>query len=55
MNQLDQLDSLQKKKIIRWCVQRQELSGFCGRINKPEDTCYAFWVGASLKVLFLSF
>lgn len=26
--------------------------GFNGRCNKKADTCYAFWVGASLEVLF---
>ncbi|CAI0443091.1 unnamed protein product [Linum tenue] len=25
--------------------------GFQGRSNKPSDTCYAFWVGAVLKIL----
>lgn len=25
--------------------------GMCGRPNKPADTCYAFWVGASLSLL----
>ena len=25
--------------------------GFCGRPNKPGDTCYTFWVGATLKLL----
>jgi geranylgeranyl transferase type-1 subunit beta len=24
--------------------------GFAGRPNKPADTCYAWWVGASLQV-----
>lgn len=39
-----QLDGLR-----RWCIMRQE-SGFHGRPNKPVDTCYSFWVGATLKV-----
>lgn len=25
--------------------------GFQGRVGKPEDTCYAFWIGASLRLL----
>jgi geranylgeranyl transferase type-1 subunit beta len=25
-------------------------AGFHGRCNKPSDTCYSFWVGASLDV-----
>ena len=39
----------QLEKIKRWCIFRQK-SGFHGRPNKPVDTCYSFWVGASLKV-----
>ncbi|TPX34505.1 hypothetical protein SmJEL517_g02860 [Synchytrium microbalum] len=35
---------------IRWLLFRQ-LSGFNGRPNKPLDTCYSFWIGASLKLL----
>lgn len=27
------------------------VSGFSGRLNKPADTCYAFWVTASLHIL----
>ncbi|KAK3710399.1 hypothetical protein QZH41_012317 [Actinostola sp. cb2023] len=38
------------QKLKRWCLFRQK-SGFQGRPNKPVDTCYAFWVGASLKIL----
>lgn len=37
------------EKIKRWCICRQK-SGFNGRPNKPVDTCYSFWVGASLEV-----
>lgn len=35
--------------IRRWCIMRQQ-SGFHGRPNKPVDTCYSFWVGATLEV-----
>ncbi|KAG8190652.1 hypothetical protein JTE90_002606 [Oedothorax gibbosus] len=34
----------------RWLVFRQH-HGFQGRPNKPEDTCYTFWIGATLKLL----
>lgn len=39
-----------KEQLIDWCVKRQ-LHGFQGRVEKPMDSCYAFWVGASLKLL----
>lgn len=39
-----------KEQLIDWCVKRQHL-GFQGRIEKPMDSCYSFWVGASLKLL----
>ncbi|EDO31665.1 predicted protein [Nematostella vectensis] len=51
MNQLDKVfTKSQLEKLIRWCIFRQK-SGFHGRPNKPVDTCYAFWVGASLEIL----
>lgn len=37
------------ERLKRWCLIRQK-NGFQGRPNKPVDTCYSFWVGASLKV-----
>lgn len=39
-----------KHQIIDWCIKRQHL-GFQGRIEKAMDSCYSFWVGASLKIL----
>ncbi|XP_046449530.1 geranylgeranyl transferase type-1 subunit beta-like [Daphnia pulex] len=45
------LSSNQKAKLVRWLVSRQQ-SGFQGRPNKlPVDTCYSFWVPATLKIL----
>lgn len=41
----DQID-----KLRRWCLMRQT-SGFQGRPGKPSDTCYSFWVGATLHML----
>ena len=43
----------QLEKLKRWCLTRQK-SGFQGRPNKPVDTCYSFWVGASLKVNYIT-
>ncbi|KAJ3041288.1 Geranylgeranyl transferase type-1 subunit beta [Rhizophlyctis rosea] len=37
-------------KTVAWLLNRQR-KGFHGRPDKPDDTCYAFWVGASLKML----
>ncbi|XP_024542190.1 geranylgeranyl transferase type-1 subunit beta isoform X1 [Selaginella moellendorffii] len=38
--------------LTSWLLQRQAVTGgFQGRINKAPDTCYAFWVGASLVFL----
>lgn len=34
-----------------WLLNRQTI-GFQGRVNKPEDSCYSFWIGASLDVRF---
>ncbi|KAE9551992.1 hypothetical protein FO519_004790 [Halicephalobus sp. NKZ332] len=38
------------RKLITWAVKMQD-EGFHGRTNKPDDTCYAFWIGASLDIL----
>lgn len=49
----DQLSILSHKeieRIKRWLVFRQ-VDGFNGRPNKPVDTCYSFWIGATLKIL----
>ena len=36
--------------LVQWCTERQ-VGGFQGRPNKAEDTCYSFWIGASLALL----
>ena len=46
----DVFSKQQMTNLKRWCIMRQQ-SGFQGRPNKPVDTCYSFWVGASLKLL----
>eukprot|EP01114_Cavostelium_apophysatum_P012272 TRINITY_DN2724_c0_g1_i1.p1 TRINITY_DN2724_c0_g1~~TRINITY_DN2724_c0_g1_i1.p1 ORF type:complete len:359 (+),score=39.71 TRINITY_DN2724_c0_g1_i1:58-1077(+) len=51
LRMLGRLDDLpNKEKLIQWCVERQ-ISGFQGRINKPADSCYSFWIGATLTML----
>ena len=50
MNRLDTtMTDPQLNRLKRWCIFRQQ-SGFQGRPNKPVDTCYSFWVGATLQV-----
>lgn len=46
----DVLDEFYVNRLVRWCVNRQD-GGFNGRPNKETDTCYTFWVGATLRIL----
>lgn len=50
------------EKTVAWLARRQinpgdsrwdpeEAGGFNGRTGKPADTCYAFWVSASLNII----
>merc|ERR1719383_311400 len=39
-----------QSELIEWLAKRQHL-GFQGRVKKPIDSCYSFWVGASLWIL----
>jgi geranylgeranyl transferase type-1 subunit beta len=48
MGMLDQLP--RRERLIKWLVDRQQI-GFQGRVNKPDDTCYSFWIGATLVML----
>lgn len=51
MNQLENTFSEKEiEGLRRFCLQRQK-SGFQGRPNKAVDTCYSFWLGASLNLL----
>ena len=36
--------------LIDWLLHRQ-VTGFQGRINKDQDSCYTWWVGATLHML----
>lgn len=48
---LDRLGDIHRKnQLVRWLVERQG-RGFHGRPNKPEDSCYTFWIGASLHII----
>ncbi|CAF1143559.1 unnamed protein product [Adineta ricciae] len=48
LNRLNDLDH--QDELVRWCLQRQT-EGFNGRPNKPDDSCYSWWIGATLKLL----
>jgi geranylgeranyl transferase type-1 subunit beta len=50
MNYLNRLNDKQLERLKYWCLNRQT-TGFNGRVNKPWDTCYSFWVGSTLKIL----
>ncbi|XP_014259826.1 geranylgeranyl transferase type-1 subunit beta [Cimex lectularius] len=51
MGKLDTtLSQEQLQGLRKWALMRQEF-GFQGRANKRHDTCYSFWVGATLKIL----
>jgi geranylgeranyl transferase type-1 subunit beta len=53
---LGELQNQNNDDTIYWLVNRQVSSdnadkgGFNGRVNKPADTCYSFWVGGALDV-----
>ncbi|XP_055683923.1 geranylgeranyl transferase type-1 subunit beta [Lutzomyia longipalpis] len=49
-DQLHILPNRELEGIKRWLVLRQS-TGFQGRPNKTEDTCYSFWIAATLKIL----
>jgi geranylgeranyl transferase type-1 subunit beta len=58
MDTLDEvIDPKWKNDLTYWCVQRQQPNdgntggGMQGRPNKLEDTCYSYWVGATLRLL----
>jgi geranylgeranyl transferase type-1 subunit beta len=46
----DTLSVGQISRLKRWCLLKQ-VDGFQGRPNKPPDTCYSFWIGATLQML----
>lgn len=49
MGKLECLSESQLDRLRMWCLNRQT-TGFNGRVNKPWDTCYSFWIGSTLKV-----
>lgn len=49
MGKLDVLSRKNTTRCVLWLIKRQ-VGGFEGRPFKPVDSCYSFWIGASLKV-----
>ena len=51
MRRLADIVDQRLEQLTRWCLKRQAM-GFCftGSPNKPEDTCYSFWVRATLSL-----
>lgn len=43
------LSHKQIERLVKWALWKQD-EGFHGRANKPDDSCYAFWIGGTLKV-----
>lgn len=50
MGELDCLGEFHRTNLIRWCLMRQS-TGYNGRTNKDNDSCYSFWIGATLNLL----
>lgn len=50
LGEFDCLSAEQRADLVSWCLARQR-GGFCGRTNKDPDSCYCYWVGASLQLL----
>ncbi|EFA75351.1 hypothetical protein PPL_11428 [Heterostelium album PN500] len=50
MGRLDLLTGERRDKLVHWLANKQ-ITGYSGRINKDPDTCYSFWVGATLAIL----
>lgn len=58
---LEEVDTVltlsEQQAVITWCEQRQldgggdGPGGFQGRVNKAADSCYSYWIGASLAIL----
>jgi len=46
----DALSPVERARLVQWLITRQEM-GFSGRPHKAMDTCYSYWVGASLTIL----
>eukprot|EP01034_Spumella_vulgaris_P026161 gene26161-32696_t len=50
MGRLDDLSDVQREALLSWCERRQ-VQGYQGRTNRDPDSCYSFWIGASIQLL----
>ncbi|KIH50179.1 prenyltransferase and squalene oxidase repeat-containing domain protein [Ancylostoma duodenale] len=37
-------------RLVKWALWKQD-QGFHGRAHKDDDSCYSFWIGATLEIL----
>jgi len=52
MNKLEDIGAEARRGLVGWCEQRiQTAGGYNGRTNKEPDSCYSYWIGASLDML----
>eukprot|EP00605_Chrysophyceae_sp_TOSAG23-4_P001192 GSChrysophyteH1.ASY1.ANO1.1301.1 assembled CDS len=50
--ELSSVSEAQLRRLRTWCQQRAlSPGGFNGRTNKVADSCYSFWIGASMHML----
>ncbi|KAI3640223.1 hypothetical protein MIR68_001101 [Amoeboaphelidium protococcarum] len=50
LGRLDPMSEIKRDQLQRWLIKRQ-IGGFNGRLNKDADTCYTFWICASMQIL----
>jgi prenyltransferase beta subunit len=48
---MNEEEKIQKGKLINWLAMRQSQIGINGRTGKIPDSCYCFWVTATIKIL----
>lgn len=52
MDKLEDISVKARRALVGWCEQRvQAAGGYNGRTNKVPDSCYSFWIGATLDML----
>jgi geranylgeranyl transferase type-1 subunit beta len=44
------LTAMERQTLLNWCFRREQ-AGYEGRTSKDPDTCYCFWVGATIAML----